>query len=508
MEQETRINVMTSERIQARLDRIEGQLAAIEKRLQLARWGFFAGQPEGDPDAIEVERGRFLLSPETTDTVEDALARQEESGPLPRRLELLYKRILDAKVEARPEVVRLRYSVGERFRAFRPRVKGREVDSADITHILRHNPDRQTRREAWEAMEPLAEEVRADTLALFRLRNSLAQAEGFGAFPDIKLAADGLAYTSLLEYYVELEASTRDAYLRFLDRACGRLGLGTLMPWDIEYALSLLTTPDEKYFPPDGVLEKVSQGLVRAGFAKGTRVAQVTVAPIPYGGICYDVEVPDDIRLLVNPRPGFLTYSILFHEFGHAQHFAHIQQPNYLFRSEYGCMPEGLAITVQRLALDETWLTEIAGVPEAQAEQLAKGKRDITVHRLRKLMADSTVELKAYADTDQDLARARRQAIEGFLMVPCTESCAWASDPFLALDPVYWHNYILGQAIASQNVERLMLMGLKSLLSPQFGEFLITHYFEPGNSISWEQRIRNATGKNLSMRAIGLECTA
>lgn len=492
--------------MQTRLDEIESHLAGIEKRLQLARWGFFAGQPEGIPDALEVERGQFLLSPSTLDSVREAWQRQEGNGPFRRRLELLQTRIVTAKVEAHPEVVRLRYAVGERFRAFRPTVKGREVDQADITHILRHSPDRQTRREAWEAMEPLAEEVRTDTLALIRLRNRLAQAEGFPAFPDIRLAADGLTYISLLEHYVELEASTRAAYLRFLDKACERLGLGTLMPWDIEYALALLTAPDEAYFPPDGVLDRVSQGLVRAGFAKGTRVAQVTVAPIPYGGICYDIEIPDDIRVLVNPRPGFLTCSILFHEFGHAQHFAHIEQPNFLFRSEYGCMPEGLANTVQRLALDRTWLTEIAGVTEAEAEQLARGQRDITAHRLRKLMAHSTVELKAYADAEQDPAQARREAIEGFLMVPCTESCAWASDPFLALDPVYWQNYILGEAIASQNVERLTQLGLESLLCPQFGEFLIAHYFRPGNSISWEQRVRNATGKNLTMRAISLEC--
>lgn len=498
---------MNSTGRQTRLNEVESQLADIERRLQLARWEFFAGQAESDPDAIELERGQFLLSSAVASAVEDALTQESGDSTFRRRAELLQNRVLSAQVEAHPDVVRLRYAVGEHFRAFRPKVNGREVDSADITHILQQSPDRQMRREAWEAMTPLAEEVRADTLALFQLRTALAQAQGFETYPDIRLAADGQTYTSLLEHYVELEENTRAPYRRFLQRACERLGLGTLMPWDVDYALSLLTTPDEQYFPPDCALDKVNQGLVRAGFDKGIGVAQVAVAPIPYGGICYDIEVPNDIRVLVNPRPGFLTHSILFHEFGHALHFAHIRQPYYLFRSEYPCVAEGLATTVQRLALDPVWLVEIAGVPVAAAEQLTEGFPDLIAHRLRRLMAYSTIELQAYTNS-ANLARLHREAIEGFLMVPCPETCAWAADPFLALDPIYWQNYVFGEAIASQNVERLANLRLETLLTPQFGEFLIAHYFEPGNSIPWEQRVRTATGKNLSMRALGAECAA
>jgi oligoendopeptidase F len=83
---------------------------------------------------------------------------------------------------------------------------------------------------------------------------------------------------------------------------------------------------------------------------------------------CYIISVPGDIRVLVKPMGGAEDYESLFHEMGHAQHYAHTAVPEFEFRvlGEDG-VTESYAFLFENLFMDDVYLIERAGLTEETA---------------------------------------------------------------------------------------------------------------------------------------------
>jgi len=75
----------------------------------------------------------------------------------------------------------------------------------------------------------------------------------------------------------------------------------------------------------------------------------------------------------------------------------------------------------------------------------------------------------------------------------------WAAKIHLALYPVYYQNYQLGDLIASQldHHIREQWSGLVNNLTA--GRFLIESVFAPGASRDWASRLKEATGETLNL---------
>ena len=69
------------------------------------------------------------------------------------------------------------------------------------------------------------------------------------------------------------------------------------------------------------------------------------------------ISIPDDIRVLVKPLGGAEDYESLFHEMGHAEHYAHVLATDYEFRvlGEDG-VTETFAFLFENLFMDPKFL--------------------------------------------------------------------------------------------------------------------------------------------------------
>ena len=79
----------------------------------------------------------------------------------------------------------------------------------------------------------------------------------------------------------------------------------------------------------------------------------------------------------------------------------------------------------------------------------------------------------------------------------------WAAKIHFAVAPVYYHNYLLGELIASQlgaaarrEIGPDLAPGL--VASPQLGTFLRERVFAYGASLHWQALLERATGSRLS----------
>ena len=75
----------------------------------------------------------------------------------------------------------------------------------------------------------------------------------------------------------------------------------------------------------------------------------------------------------------------------------------------------------------------------------------------------------------------------------------WATKIHIALAPVYYQNYLLGELAASQ-IERAIVAstGRPLVGNKDAAAFLRERYFKPGASMRWDALVEKATGAPLS----------
>ena len=75
----------------------------------------------------------------------------------------------------------------------------------------------------------------------------------------------------------------------------------------------------------------------------------------------------------------------------------------------------------------------------------------------------------------------------------------------IALAPVYYQNYLLGELVASQLQAALVGRCGGIVDRPEAGDFLRRDVFAPGWSLRWDELISTATGAPLSVDAFAAE---
>src|SRR5581483_7516720 len=83
---------------------------------------------------------------------------------------------------------------------------------------------------------------------------------------------------------------------------------------------------------------------------------------------CSPIEVPDRVVLVIQPIGGRDDWEALFHEAGHAEHFAHTSRDLPVEARRLGDMAvtEGWAMLLQRLVTEPEWLRRRLDVPRVE----------------------------------------------------------------------------------------------------------------------------------------------
>lgn len=87
------------------------------------------------------------------------------------------------------------------------------------------------------------------------------------------------------------------------------------------------------------------------------------------------VRVPEEVRLVIQPRGGLDSLGSLLHEMGHAQHRAHVSEklPMELRRLGDASVTEAYAALFERLLLSPNWLKRYLDLPTLAARDAVRG---------------------------------------------------------------------------------------------------------------------------------------
>jgi len=184
-------------------------------------------------------------------------------------------------------------------------------------------------------------------------------------------------------------------------------------------------------------------------------------------------------------------------------------------RTMHPLTTEGIAMLFGRLTLDPEWLTGVAGIAAAQvaAAEPALARRRLTTMLVfaRWVLVMTNFERAFYADPDADHDTVWWDLVERFQLLTRPDgrhAPDWAAKIHVALAPVYYQNYLLGELVASQLQATLFERFGGIVGRPAAGEFLRTDFFAPGWSCRWDELVARATGAPLGVDAYAAELAA
>jgi len=119
---------------------------------------------------------------------------------------------------------------------------------------------------------------------------------------------------------------------------------------------------------------------------------------------CCPVKVPSEIYLVVLPSGGQDDYGAMFHEGGHAEHFANVNK-NLDFEFKYlgdNSVTEGFAFCFENLILDKQWLKNVIGMDDYLANEFLYFSSLINLFFLRRYASKLKYELKLHEQINVD----------------------------------------------------------------------------------------------------------
>ena len=516
------------------LREIESDLKPLTRAANLAHWeASTTGTADALEKATEAETAirKFLSSKPRYDRIVELLESEELHDPkLRRQLELLaldYRPNLLAEAVI-DDLVRRSHQIQSEFYTFRSKLDGTEVTNNQILDILRSERDEERRMAAWEASKQIAPRVAGQLLELVSRRNEAANSLGFSDFYTMHLELQEIDQQDLLQVFDELKRQTdepfRIAKAEVDVRLAQRFGIAPddLRPWHYE----------DPFFQEPPLAEELGLGeLFR-------RHDPVEIASRFYDGIglpirdvlarsdlyerpgkdqhayCTDIDREGDVRILCNVKQDDRWMGVLLHELGHAAYdkFIPATLPWILRQPAHIATTEAIAMFMDRLIYDVDWLEAAVGSVDEQREELKQRARSAL--RFEMLLTARWVLVMTYFERElysnpghADLNTLWWDLVEELQLLRRPEGRDepdWAAKIHLAVAPVYYHNYLLGELIASQLTSALHNERLAGATPRgyaghhELGAFLRDRVFASGARLHWQNLLEDATGSRLT----------
>ncbi len=515
------------------------RIAQLEREANLAYW---MAATTGKKEYYEkYEKASKALSDFYSNKEDFAyLKRLRESGaikePLLRRqLEILYNSYLPNQLpeKLRKRIIELSAEVERDFSTFRPVIDGKEYTINQITEILKTSRDEKLREKAWKAAKEVGPKIEKKLKELVRLRNEAARQLGFPNFYTMSLSLSEIKEEELIKIFDELARLTEEPFKKIKEdidrRIAEKLGKkpSQLMPWDYEdlffqevpmvYEVDLDRFYKDKdilaiarsYYESIGM--DVSDILARSDFferpGKNPHAFEI------------DIDRNGDVRILLNIKPTEYWMSTTLHELGHAVYSKYADSSGlpYLLRTQaHAFTTEAVAIFFERLTKNPWWMAEMLGISLQEAlsikEALFRYLQAANLIFARWCEVMVRFERELYRNLDQDLNSLWWRLVEKYQMVRKPEGRDkpdWATKIHIAIYPVYYHNYMLGNLLASQFTEYIVRNiygkdkadGISFAKNPAVGRYFIDKVFKLGARYRWDEMVKRATGKPLTAEA-------
>lgn len=418
-----------------------------------------------------------------------------------------------------------------------------EASLGTLSTNMGANPDEAARKSSHDALLGLERWVLDHGfLDIVRKRNQLAQSLGYPDYFDYKLRKnEQMSTEQLFAILDDFETRTRAANQRTLAKLAGDKGEDALKPYNLRYHMSGdITRRLDPYLPFAKGLERWLESFRRLGITYRGALMQLDLLERPgkyQNGFCHgpipsfiDEQgqwVAGQINFTAEAKPdqvgsGARAINTLFHEGGHAAHFANVTQNSPCFSQEFPptsmAYAETQSMFCDSLLDDADWLKRYAGngAGEPLPDELIRVKietaQPFRAYAERSILVVPYFESELYRMGDAErtpeavlaLARRNEQRILGVAVGP---------RPILAIPHLLnqesaasYHGYLLANMAVYQTRSYFLRRYGYLTDNPAIGPMLAQHYWAPGNSLSHDDTLRSLTGEGFSARYLADAC--
>jgi peptidyl-dipeptidase A len=450
---------------------------------------------------------------------------------LARQVDKLYYAYLQNQIEPHllQQIVELETKVQEAYNNYRGTVGDRQITMSDIYTIMTTEKDVARREAAWRASRQVGDVIVDDFLRLVRLRNQAARKLGFDNFHTMTVVAGEQDVGELDTIFDDLDRLTREPFARMKKELDGILAKGygispdELMPWHYHdpffQRTPLVYDVDlDAYYKRRDVKELTRRFYDGVGLPIEDILDDSDLyyreGKYPHA-FSHDVDRKGDVRVLANLQDTERWMETLLHEVGHAiyDRYHDPNEPWLLREPAHPFTTEAIAMLFGRLSRNAAWMQQMLGLSDEETAKIAKVSsrylRFQQVLFVRWALVMYHFERALYANPDQDLNTLWWDLVEKYQLVrrpPGPADAGWLSKLHFTTAPCYYHNYVLGELLASQLHYYIVhhVLGLESDAGVSYvgdrrvGRYLREKVFGPGALYPWNEMIRRATGEPLT----------
>jgi len=450
---------------------------------------------------------------------------------LTRQLDKLYYGYLQNQIEPGllERIVDADTKVQEKYNSFRGAIDGKKVTNSEVYAILTTEKDIRKRELAWKASKQVGDAIIDDLLQLVKLRNKAARKLGFDNHHTLSIVTGEQSVQELEAIFDELGELTGEPYARLkaeLDRILADgygIAPADLMPWHYHdpffQRTPLVYDQDLDLCYKDKDVKELAQEYY-AGV--GLPVDDILARSDLYDrqnkyphAFSTDLDRKGDVRILCNLQNTERWMETILHELGHALYskYHDRDEPWLLREPAHSFTTEAIAMFFGRLSRNAAWMQEMLDLSDDEREKIEqvseKYLRFGQVLFTRWAMVMYDFEKQLYADPDQDLNNLWWDLVERYQLIkrpPGPADAGWASKLHFTTAPCYYHNYMLGELLASQlhhhivhDVSKLDSDNNVSYVGDKtLGDYLRLEVLGPGARYHWSDMIERATGEPLT----------
>lgn len=449
-----------------------------------------------------------------------------------RRLEVLYLTFLGKQVDTAKlnQITKLQSEIENKYSTFRADYSGKKLSDNDVEEVLKTSTNNSELQGVWEAQKRIGRLVASDIIKLVKMRNEIARELGFKNYHEMSLKLSEQDPAEIERLFDELDNLTKNAFAAEkakMDEILAKrykIKVEELMPWHyqnrfFQEAPKIYDVDLDHFYKDKDIVQLTKDYYTSIGLPIDDIIARSDLFEREnknQHAFCINIDRDaKDVRILCNVKPNARWMETMLHENGHAlyeKHFADnlpwdLKCPAHIFTTE------AIAMLFGRLASNPQWMVDMLKISPEDAKKVQEPARNTL--RLQQLVFSRwsqvmfRFEKSLYENPDQDLNKLWWDLVEKYQMIkkPAGRNEPdWATKIHIATSPCYYHNYLLGELLASQLQNYIILNILKGnpnqdysfVNSKEVGKYLIDNVFSVGAKYKWNEMIEKATGEKLT----------
>ncbi len=405
-------------------------------------------------------------------------AEDEEPDPVQKKRFTYFRRYLTSEFIAR-HTAPLTDRASNFEAAATVSVNGTAVPYREVAGLISNERAQSKRETLYRAADPVLDSLNVMLARTEQESKRLAGELGYPSYTAMVEDLRGYSIMGLKTVAEEVLASTDSLYASLLkEMLASELGLAPDSFHRCDVAPLFRNRKFDPYFPSSSMTNVVASTYKGLGLdLQAEHNLKIDAENRPGKNpraVCFPISVPDDIRLSIKPIGGVDDYGALFHEMGHAQHYANTRE--HAFEFKYTGEPtvtESFAFLSEYLLANQAWLRLNSKMATPVLKEYARMAAFQRLLMVRRYCAKILYELQLHDGTDKapSVYAQLQSRAAGYVPAPSDEKRY-----LVDVDPLYYAaSYVRAWFLEAQlNAKLSQDFGANWFENPAAGNLLRT----------------------------------